>query len=115
MSSSGAETAVTLSTPLGVRVLAKLNYVAHDPNGTVLATIREVEQDDDTPGTGGTPLLTIANAGTVTGERGPQGHILIMTNTSSQVNVRANNPGANNDTEQFVQTLGWFDFRGRNA
>jgi len=102
----------TLSTPLGVKVLARINaYRDPDDVGDDRVYISSPDANDESPAVSAAPLASASEGANTPDGVANEFHwtMTVHTNMSSQVRYRAND----SDTLRIV-TLGWTDSRGRH-
>jgi hypothetical protein len=97
---------ITLSTPNGVRTLAKFNWRVGTSDGSVYWKTTDV--DDEAPDTALAPLASLSWSNSTTSPMGA--YMETITSLASVVNVRTSINQA-----LYVSTIGWQDFRGKDA
>lgn len=102
----------TLSVPTGVRVKAHVQVTyASGNNVEGSAYVSDLSLTDLQASPTAAPLATVAGDSQTT--RFSSGPMYVWTNTSGQIRSRQDNADAS--TAIRIATLGWVDFRGRNA
>lgn len=95
----------TLTTPTGVRTVAKLQGFAFSGSGNQYVYVRSKDVNDEAPSTNTSPFIT-ATAFASANHPGGSIQMDIVTNTSSQIAARATATITLN-----LSTLGWVDHR----
>lgn len=104
---------VTISTPLGVRVLALLNANVNRSSSSGLAYFPTISlQTEEAPNAAASPGVSIGlTANSAVTQFFIHQQIEVLTNTSSQIKVHTDNAA----TGVRITTFGWTDRRGRDA
>jgi len=102
--------ATLASVPTGINVFAMLNTTLVSTSVSVRFYVRDLAANDEAPSATVAPGETFEFSSTI-GE-GSQ-YVQIRTNTSQQIGYRLNNSDGN--TNVMLVTLGWIDYRQRNA
>jgi hypothetical protein len=92
----------TLTVPTGVQVRAKFIYQQATESARVYYS--SLDANDEAPANGTAPLAQSH------GDRAQMGEIMVRTNTSGQIRLRADV----NNIDVDIATLGWIDRRGRD-
>jgi hypothetical protein len=109
---TSAVTATLASVPTGVNVHAIFNIFCDVGTSTsVMYYVSDLAANDEAPSKTGVPGTSLSSGGN--GSKTAGGQIQIRTNTSAQIRYRLDLSGASDKT--FIITLGWIDYRGRNA
>ena len=100
----------TLSTPLGIRVLARVNFTIQDatPGISCHGYLSSLDQDDEASSETAGPLAHVKKEAD---EGGDTSQVAVWTNTSSQIRSRISASDADIDVN--IATTGWLDPRGK--
>ena len=98
-----------LSTPLGIRTLAKLRVIVGKSSAAEVVDIRNPDATDASPSLSAAPLA-VAGEGSSISSIGSPANVEILTDISSQIEARSNLAS----TTLRVAVTGWWDTRGRN-
>lgn len=95
---------LTLQVPTGVRTIALFHFAPTALGASDTVYFKPTDVSDETPSLTAAPLGTLLNA--------QHADIEVLTDTSAQINARVN---SDNSATFKIATLGYEDFRGRDA
>jgi len=99
----------TLSVPTGVRVQAIYTGRIRNPTSGDVCYVSSMDQDDLAANYSVLAMGGIAAGAALAGNVGPY---TVLTNTSQQIRTRCTQGDIN--TNLYIQTNGWYDFRGKD-
>ena len=99
---------MTIGVPSGIKVVALWNTLATRSGTRAIVYISSLDVTDQAPDTAAAPLAQLS-AGTSASNENVGQTGFVLTNTSSQIRVRANG----SSTIFRLSVLGWIDNRGK--